>query len=317
MTGLRGRLLATTSGLILAAALAGPALAEGAGSFQIDLIGDWNTVGGGATQWTSDLPAGAAGNTGRLKPRGGFDGEADITWRPSASNWVFLGSVRYGRTNTSHSAVSQYSSNNSGYRSYYGKGRQHETHLMVDFQAGRDVGLGMFGKGSSSILAAGVRFVHFTSTTTADFSTYAKYRSGYVSGTRHRRINRLTTGAGPMVSWKTNVPLSSGFAFRFGASGALLVTNQIAKFSDVFTAGRFDEGLDSPTVSGRRSSTRLVPEPAAYAALAFTPRGSALSIAVGYRVDAYFGVLDGGFDTAHRVDRVLAGPFVDLSVKFK
>ena len=39
-----------------------------------------------------------------------------------------------------------------------------EHHLIVDFQAGKDVGLGMFGgKDGSSVFGLGVRFAQFSS----------------------------------------------------------------------------------------------------------------------------------------------------------
>ncbi len=36
--------------------------------------------------------------------------------------------------------------------------------LVLDFQAGKDVGLGLFGARGSSIVSLGVRFAQFTST---------------------------------------------------------------------------------------------------------------------------------------------------------
>ena len=44
-----------------------------------------------------------------------------------------------------------------------GQGTTRESHLVVDFRAGKDVGLGLFGAKGMSVFSAGVRFAQFTS----------------------------------------------------------------------------------------------------------------------------------------------------------
>jgi hypothetical protein len=305
----RGHLFVSASAVaILAGALGTPVRAQDP-TIQIDLIGGWNAVGGGATQYGYTAAQNSStGTTPLLKPRGGFDGEIDLAVTPAGSPWTFMGSVRYGRSNTHHGNFAQQfrggGSFGGSFNGYYsGQGAQHETHLMVDFEVGHDVGIGMFGPHVTNLLAAGVRVARFTSTTVANLYSGSKYFSSQV----RRLIHRSSTGAGPMVSWKSTVPIAGPFSLNLGASGALLIMDEKASYQDM---------LDS-TTSGGRSGTFFVPNPEAQAALSFHPMGSPLSVSLGYRVDAYFRVLDGGWDTAHRVDRVFAGPFVDLGVKFR
>src|SRR5580692_667526 len=90
-----------------------------------------------------------------------FGGEGKLSFQPEDSNWVFSGSIRYGRANANR-FVHQTAKNNSYYRHLVYRGRygsfsnfppqhvtptlanflhvsnkQSESHAIVDFQAGR------------------------------------------------------------------------------------------------------------------------------------------------------------------------------------
>ena len=45
--------------------------------------------------------------------------------------------------------------------------QENESHDVLDFQAGKDVGLGIFGARGSSLLSVGIRIAQFTSRTNA------------------------------------------------------------------------------------------------------------------------------------------------------
>src|SRR6185437_1349410 len=104
-----------------------------------------------------------------------FGLEGKLTFQPKNSDWVFSASVRYGRSHakrhlhhTNTVIVSQHTS--------YGtpthpakhnpfadsRTRSDESHAVIDFSVGRDVGLGLFGRDSTSTLNAGVRFAQFS-----------------------------------------------------------------------------------------------------------------------------------------------------------
>ena len=129
--------------------------------------------------------------------------EAELTFEPTGTDWVFSASVRYGRstgqrkfqqthrvTNTVQTTLPYRRHYTAGGRiggsygtgGYYGPHRikkntahqyasqtaggqikQSESHAIVDFTVGKDVGLGMFGGGSTSSFNVGVRFAQFAS----------------------------------------------------------------------------------------------------------------------------------------------------------
>ncbi len=129
--------------------------------------------------------------------------EAKISLQPGNSSWIFSAGIRYGRA-SNHRGTHQQSKPKSGefynISKFYTNGgghyytsfkccttipviprhvefadvqsRHQESHLILDFQAGKDVGLGMFGKGSSSVVSAGVRFAQFR--TKSDISVKAR-----------------------------------------------------------------------------------------------------------------------------------------------
>ena len=163
-------------------------------------------------------------------PQYAIGGEAKITLSPSGSDWVFTASLRYGRSNAtrqlhyqSHHETTPFtqSGRNLGITGSAlakmgdAQGGLSATHFILDFQAGKDVGLGLFGQGSASVLSAGVRFAQFTSSTDLLFHArpaYMAYPFGkpgkYSLHSRYFRSNtaviqskRSTEAFGPSLSW--------------------------------------------------------------------------------------------------------------------
>ena len=117
-------------------------------------------------------------------PHYGFDEDAKISFEPDGSNWVFSAAIRYGRAGRNAKQHQQFenagipvadppSHNPFGYGKYVtfypsahnkfadASDKQSETHSIMDFEVGKDVGLGMFGTGGSSVISGGVRFAQF------------------------------------------------------------------------------------------------------------------------------------------------------------
>ena len=118
-----------------------------------------------------------------------LDGEGKISFQPDGSDWVFSASVQYGRSSAARHRHQQTANKtvpvsfnfpppnsaiHAGPKYYYpyghvrfadGELKQSETHGVVDFQAGKDVGIGLFGGKGTSVLSAGVRIAQFTSNT--------------------------------------------------------------------------------------------------------------------------------------------------------
>jgi hypothetical protein len=295
---LRHRLFYTASAGVLLGALAAGGVAFAAPapapSTQLDFIGQWSTVSGAGVAWADG---------GRpLRSNQSFDGEFDLAVTPAASEWVYSGSIRYGRSNPARSSFAFPST--TGTSSYTGKGREDEEHYMLDFQVGHEVGLGQLPTGATSVLSGGVKFADFKSKTAANFTTGSKY-------TNHRSIQRSTFAFGPVLSWRGSVPINNGpFSVRAGASIAALFGEARVKEMENGTGFL---GLPFSDAFSRNTSV-VVANPGGYLALRWQAPASPYSLSVGYRADDYIGILDTGGDTRHRGDRLLAGPFFDFGV---
>ena len=198
----RRQLLVTVSSVVLVASVCGihGANAEDADrpTMWIELGADLDRVDGGQKAFAPAFVANNPGSTAfdpvspaeaQKPPAFSFGGEGKLLFQPEGSDWVFSASVRYGRAN-SNRFTHQTAKNNSYYQHLVYRGRygtftnfppgqvkpivanflhvsekQSESHSVVDFQAGRDVGLGLFGREGTSVLNAGVRFAQFTSST--------------------------------------------------------------------------------------------------------------------------------------------------------
>ncbi len=169
-------------------------------------------------------------------PRYSVGEEGKIIVEPRGSLWVFSAGVRYGRSNSAlHLHQQTYSTQPLIPTGAYGtpakwphavqfadtKRRDNENHLVVDFQAGRDVGLGMFGGAStlSSILEFALpssdRMEMSSSETDPDahptFFYYGNFKilygGIYHSNSAAASFKRSFHGLGPSLSWTASAPV--------------------------------------------------------------------------------------------------------------
>lgn len=219
-------------------------------------------------------------------PRYGMEESASLTFLPKSSEWTFFASIHYGRSGNSKHAHQQsdpapYSAYLKIHRSRNGNVRdilhytqvapfaarytdvvatQSESHTILDFQAGKDLGIGMFGRTAGSMLDFGVRFAQFTSRSriklrenpdwkfTTHVSTYNRSSNYYGSHylfhrTQQRayqpyhmfagsfRASRSFNGLGPSMSWNSSATLAgnpegASFVFDWGLTAALLFGRQ-------------------------------------------------------------------------------------------
>jgi len=228
-------------------------------------------------------------------PLWGIDGNAALSFRPDDSSWVFSASIRYGRSASARNFrqqthpgpfVSHYLTSGSrvpATRSHFPfankfadtRARTSEHHAILDFQAGKDVGLGMFGiRGGSSVVNAGVRFAQFTSKSNItlksdpDWHFHYKYiktvfpsfPSSYIPiffpfGTKringqayHSNIASLQAsrsfhGVGPSLSWTASAPFAGDtkdgeLSFDWSINAAMLFGRQRTKVQHQ-TTGRY------------------------------------------------------------------------------
>jgi len=284
-------------------------------------------------------------------------GEGKISFEPEGTDWVFSAAVRYGRSNSARHKHHEGPQLPVEYNTYlgnplyqytprvklFGDGQttSKESHLIVDFLAGKDVGLGLFGAHSHSTFSAGVRFAQFVSkadialharpvayATTKTFSglahIYFMHTRGYTALLHAERNSHVI---GPEISWdgSTIVARSDNDAqlsIDWGVNAAILFGRQRAQTQHE-TEGVYRTGglggagnlISSYDYSGpirSRSKIVTVPNVGGFAGLSL--RFPNAKVSVGYRADLYFNALDNGIDNRSSTDQKFYGPFANISI---
>jgi len=277
-------------------------------------------------------------------PRYATGVEGKLTFEPSGSAWVFSAAVRYGRSNGKRHFHNQTYTpthlQNLQSNGYVTPGRFqdvttkfHESHTVLDFAVGRDVGLGLFG---TSVANLGVRYAQFSIASTIGMSSKpdfikirtaagaGKYfsRAGFHNYTADSNAERSFHGMGPSLSFNGSVPLThredSGLAFDWGVNGALLFGKQKAAVSH-HTYGRYAQAIKYPTDPHydrphHRTSSRSVTVPNLGGFAGLSMRYTNAKISFGYRADVFFGAMDGGIDARREYNRTFYGPFATISI---
>lgn len=267
----------------------------------------------------------------RKSPPSEWDESAKISFQPSDFDWAFSLGVKYGKSKR-HQATNQYTKHTAGYwRKYYNgiqstKGTSDEKHLIVDFQAGKDFGLGMFGQEGSSVFSVGLRYAQFTSRGNLTLHSATNPPSSYYVFDGAFQARRKFTGIGPSLSWDASADLAGNPAdgrltLDWGVNGALLFGRQRAKIHHEKTAqyqpnsAKYYPSLRytvyHTATSPSRNKSVTVPALGAYAGLSL--RYTNAKVTFGYRYDNYFGAIDGGIDTSKKEDRSFNGPFASIS----
>jgi iron complex outermembrane recepter protein len=270
----------------------------------------------------------------RKHPPSEWDEGARITYQPSDFDWMFSLGVRYGKSSR-HGATNQYTKHTGGnWSKYYtgiqsSKGSSDEKHLILDFQAGKDFGLGMFGHEGSSILSVGLRYAQFTSRGNLTLHSATYPPSNYYVFNAAFNARRSFKGIGPSLSWDASADLAGNttngkLTLDWGVNGALLFGRQRAKVHHHKTATYQEYSAKYyyyPTwrhtvyhtaQSPSRARSVTVPALGAYAGISL--RYTNAKVTFGYRYDNYFGAIDGGIDTAKREDRSFNGPYASISI---
>jgi len=282
--------------------------------------------------------------------------DGKISFQPEGLTWIFSAAVNYGRSSNFKHVDHQTNRVFSG--PPLGSGQpiltsvanfadtqvhRRESHLILDFSVGKDVGLGMFGRESSSILSLGVRFAQFASKATFDARARPDLQIKYVPSanatprvplpyfhTFHAtgQASRGFHGIGPSLSWNGSTPFVSNpqngeVTFDWGANAALLFGRQkvsvrhqesahyaspLASFHGHYYALVYQHPIAGH--SGVRTVT--VPNVGGFAAASY--RIEDFKVSLGYRADFFFGAVDGGIDTRRSETLGFYGPFASVSV---
>ncbi|HUJ02195.1 MAG TPA: Lpg1974 family pore-forming outer membrane protein [Rhizomicrobium sp.] len=304
-----------------------------------------------------------------------IDAYGSISIQPANSDWIFSAAVRYGRSAARRNVHQQTNPPNftKYYYNSYGTAliptpHRHENkvvsiaqnekfadttartslrHMILDFQAGKDVGLGLFGgKDTSAVFSVGVRFAHFASKSHAalgsdpDWHRFYKYfpslvgtqflSSKFALGTIFHsnqaslQATRTFHGVGPSVSWTESMPFAGNrdtgeLSVDWGANAALLFGRQRAKVHHQTTGHYHGAKYSARPVTYHptpidRSRSRSVTVPNVGGSLGLTYRMENFKVSFGYKADVFFNAMDGGIDSRKSENRAFYGPFASVSV---
>ncbi|HVU19466.1 MAG TPA: Lpg1974 family pore-forming outer membrane protein [Rhizomicrobium sp.] len=370
---IRKNLLATSSATILAACIAstGFAIAEESDrpTVWVELGGQMEAVQGSTSPFIAPFMTAVAPAPGPYRddfltenqraPHESFGIEGKIVFQPEDSDWKFSAAIRYGRAHARRHAHNQtavapviFHYSYAGYTGHATKyfGNEpfadsrvliNQSHAVLDFEAGKDVGLGIFGRESSSVVSAGVRFAQFSSESAVNIyarpsivTAYAPLfggiyfpQSAFHQYTMHANSQRSFRGIGPSLSWDASTSLFGNDHVKltadWGINAALLFGRQKAKTSHMTRAyDRTGTVYPNPaythlyptrtTDNPLRSRAIIVPNLGGFAGLSV--KYSNAKVSFGYRADFFFGATDTGIDTRDAETLGFHGPFATVSV---
>jgi len=300
-----------------------------------------------------------------------IDGNAAMTFQPKDSDWIFSASIQYGRGSSSKHV--HHESYPDGFQRHYQTGapfglpvlpsaarftearvKQTEDHTIVDFQAGKDLGLGVFGDGASSSVSLGVRFAQFKSKsratlgedpdwrfnayyTTVCYGSFFCYTTEAVLQAYHTfqgmfLADRSFHGLGPSLSWKSSVPFAGNshdgqLTLDWGINAALLFGRQKTKTQHQ-TTGRYhpdpyfkylQPAKDNRPITYQHpaipvSRSRNVTVPNVGGFAGISFNYADAKVSFGYRADFFFNAIDGGIDTRKSENRAFYGPYASISI---
>ena len=273
-----------------------------------------------------------------------------ISFQPEGSDWVFSASIRYGRSEDKRYHDQQTDNPPVGLGAV-GTGAKHryaetttgssETHEISDFMAGKDIGLGALGTNGTSVLSGGLRFAQFQSRSSTSLYSDPDYShpdmTTSVAGPKYfhnfgavSHNEKSFTGVGPAISWDASTSLNGHtpngqLTFDWGLNAAVLFGRQksvgyhqtkgklstgyisLPQIGKYFHTTHYTHGL-----SHNRSRMVAVPNVGATAGLSF--RYANAKVSFGYRVDEFFGAMDGGLDTRKSYNQEFYGPFATISI---
>ncbi|HEX6865979.1 MAG TPA: Lpg1974 family pore-forming outer membrane protein, partial [Caulobacteraceae bacterium] len=219
------------------------------------------------------------------------------------------------------------------------KARGKEDHLFVDFQAGRDVGMGLIGAGRSQ-LSAGLRYAHLQSTTVTTMGGITNFDLPDGFAAKYANLDDVSAffdaerdfkGTGPTLTWDAAVPLwengdmgrvdldwslTGGVLFgkqRTDISGEEKFYHFYGKYYGAHVGSFLDPVTPTP-IDIHRSKSATVP--LLDLGLGLSYEVQRIKVSTGYRWERYFDAVDGGFAEHQSDDRTIDGPYFKLSVGF-
>jgi hypothetical protein len=289
-----------------------------------------------------------------------YGAKGKIAFRPGEGDWTFAATVRYGRSNSKkrlhqQTYVQRTVSLPGGplvplthltisapiFADY--QTRNDEAHTIVDFSAGKDVGLGLWGRQGTSQISAGIRFADFESKSSArimaqpqlifhDLLFLGKYHIPIPNHYNYFSTNeasRSFKGVGPSLSWDASAsifgdPENAQVTLDWGLNAAILFGRQKAAGKHSVEARYYVRtGLGKYYPQGAQvaynhatphNRSRSVVVPNIGGIVGLSVRYPNAKVSLGYRADFFFGAMDGGIDARKTYDRNFYGPFANISI---
>ena len=305
---------------------------------------------------------------GQKPIRYAFGLEGGLVFQPANSDWKFSAAFLYGRAHVK-SHIHQQGAQHYGYK-YYSYTRNHignhghqkplyvaafadsvaqyhEQHAVLDFSAGKDVGMGMLGSNGSSTINVGVRFAQFSqgghvSNSARPSITNVFFKSGilYWPWPQFRQFNqtgqveRRFDGVGPSLSWQASAALAGNkqdgeLTFDWGINGAVLFGRQRAKVHHTtrehelqqtyYTSSgiRYRSGAIYPLIyqhPHNSTRSRRVTVPNIGGSIGISVKWPNAKVSIGYRYDDFLNAMDTGIDTAKKSNLTFNGPYASISI---
>jgi len=262
-------------------------------------------------------------------PTSSWDGNARIQLNLPGSSWSISAGVIYGRATrekTSKQFTSAGTKYNQQHVAYQSIGSNvDQSHLLIDFKVGRDVGLGLFARDVPSSVNFGIRYAQLNIGRASDLlyqptnniKAYHKFSGSFQA--RGRFI-----GIGPSLSWEGSEGLTRDdragqIAIDWGISGALLFgrqhlagQHQTSDLSVPYAGGPSNYFVyQTGNNLGRRRSV-IVPNAGGHLGISW--RYPNAKISFGYKADFFFGSIDGGIDARKSETVGFYGPFAAISI---
>ncbi|MGE5501190.1 MAG: Lpg1974 family pore-forming outer membrane protein, partial [Ignavibacteriales bacterium] len=301
----------------------------------------------------------------------GSGGGAKLTWQPDPTGWNLSAAIRYGRAHGatqrhSKQALDQicisaygldvcddpssgniylnghlYHSAGNKYNYTDTRARNEEGHTIVDFEVGKDVGLGVVSSRLTSHLDAGLRYADLKSSSAAVLHgrpdlylnlLYLKYPPHFHKFGADIVAQRKFEGVGPVVNFDTDLrlfgapdaagqvdlELGLGGGVLFGRQTAHVRGRQYGAYRSGFLTVNIDAFDLSPpyndAIDLSRSKNVSVPTVNANLGLSYTLGG--VKVSGGYRMERYYKVIDGGYMERKAYDRNVDGVYAKVSIGF-
>jgi len=289
----------------------------------------------------------------------GFEGKVEVDSKNS--DWSFAAGIRYGRSSakrhTHYQTFGKTAPIGLEYYHYFTNvtvnaftdivQKYSEQHYVIDFSAGRDVGIGLFGRDGTSKVSVGIRLAEVnTSSTTAiyarpnldvvdvgfDLGSYGRFylpRPAFNQYSLTGDTTRSFHGIGPSLAWDASATLlgnkdAGELVLDWGINGSLLFGRQKSKVQHNTLATQYTAGtkygrahyvgpLYPPrNLHSTRSRSVTVPNVGGFAG--FSVQYPNVKVSLGYRADFFFGAVDGGIDVHSYKDLGFQGPFATVSI---